>query len=125
MARRFNRCTFTLGIAAATFAGCGASQPPIGAPGAIPQQSAIAAHAERGKSWMLPEAKTEDLLYVSSNDQGAVYVYTYPEGKIVGTLSGLVNAQESARIRQATFLSRATAQSLARSTSTPTVARSR
>jgi hypothetical protein len=44
-------------VAAATPAGCGASQPPIGAPGAMPQGTRIATHAEHGKSWMLPEAK--------------------------------------------------------------------
>jgi hypothetical protein len=37
-------------------AGCGGSQTPIGALGAMPQRRAIATHAERGKSWMLPEA---------------------------------------------------------------------
>jgi hypothetical protein len=40
----------------------------------------------------LPEAKGKDLLYVSSNDRGIVYVYTYPEGKIAETLTGLENA---------------------------------
>ncbi len=47
---------------AALFAGCGRSQPPISAPGAMPQTSAIAMHAGRGQSWMLPEAKNKDLL---------------------------------------------------------------
>jgi hypothetical protein len=28
-------------------AGCGGSQPPVGAPGAMPQSRAIATHAER------------------------------------------------------------------------------
>jgi sugar lactone lactonase YvrE len=40
----------------AMLAGCGGSQPPIGAPGAMPQASAIATHTDRGKSWMMPEA---------------------------------------------------------------------
>jgi hypothetical protein len=43
---------------AALLAGCGGSQPPIDAPGAMAQTSAIATHADRGKSWMLPEAKS-------------------------------------------------------------------
>jgi len=46
--------------------GCGGSQPPIGTPGAMQQTSAIATHAERGKSWVLPEASGEDLLYAST-----------------------------------------------------------
>jgi hypothetical protein len=63
----------------------GGSQP-IGAPGAMPQNVAIAAHAERGKSWMLPEAKREDLLYVAI--LGGLKVYSYPKGKHVGTIKG-------------------------------------
>ena len=62
------RSAFIIG-AAALFAGCGGSQPPIGALGAMPQSSAIAEHATRGESWMLPEAKSEDLLYVVLVDQ--------------------------------------------------------
>jgi hypothetical protein len=51
----FGRCALTCCVgAAAMLAGCGGSQPPIGAPGAIPEASAIAPHAVRGKSWMLP-----------------------------------------------------------------------
>ncbi len=47
-------------VAVATFAGCGA-QTPIGAPIAMPP----ATHAERGRSWMLPEAKkVKRLLYL-------------------------------------------------------------
>ena len=75
-------------VAAALLAGCGGSQPPIGAPGVAPQTSAIAAHAGRGTSWMLPEAKREDLLYVSDDLANDVYVLSYPQGKLVGTLTG-------------------------------------
>jgi len=67
-------------FAAAMLAGCGAT-------GAMPQTSVLTAHAERGKSWMLPDAKSSDLLYVSSY-QKFVNVYTYPKGKLVGTLTG-------------------------------------
>ncbi|MGA9017366.1 MAG: hypothetical protein WB438_00305 [Candidatus Cybelea sp.] len=52
-------------VAAAMLAGCGGSQPPIGAPGAMPQTSVIATHAGRGTSWILPEAKNEDLIYAT------------------------------------------------------------
>jgi hypothetical protein len=65
-------------------AGCGGSQPPVGAPDAMPQTSAIATHADRGKSWMLPEARGRNLLYVATGDN--VYVLSYPRGKLVGTL---------------------------------------
>jgi hypothetical protein len=80
-------------VAAALLAGCGGSQPPIGAPGAMPQTSSIAAHAEGAKSWMLPEAKDDDLLYASVQtsccvNYGAdVFVFSYPDGKLVGGLS--------------------------------------
>jgi DNA-binding beta-propeller fold protein YncE len=37
--------------------GCGGSQPPIGAPGAMPQRAQITGHADRGTSRMAPEAK--------------------------------------------------------------------
>jgi hypothetical protein len=70
--------------AAAMLAACGGSQPPIGATDAMPQTSALAAHADRGTSWMLPEAKGDDLLY---SGQDPVYVFSYPAGESVGSLS--------------------------------------
>src|ERR1700722_1611021 len=91
-------------------AGCGGSQPPVGTPGAMPQTSAIATHADRGKSWMLPGAKSEklqrqrsqaivastkhlrqDLIYFASPDKNSVYIYTYPKGAFVGTLTGFIS----------------------------------
>jgi len=39
-----------------------------------------------GPSWMLPEAKSSDLVYASTF-AGKVYVYSYPAGKLVGTLT--------------------------------------
>lgn len=74
--------------AAALLAACGGSQPPIGAPDAMPQSRAIAERAGYTGSWMLPEAKGEDLLYVA-NYFAAVNVYNYKNLKLVGTLSGL------------------------------------
>jgi hypothetical protein len=71
-------------VAAATLAACGGSQPPIGAPGATPQTSALATHAERGTSWMLPEAASQDLLYVTNYSYTSVY--SYPTLKLVGVL---------------------------------------
>ncbi len=51
-------------VAVAMLAGCGGSQPPIGAPGET-RSTAIAQHAAHGKFWMLREAKSEDLHYVT------------------------------------------------------------
>jgi hypothetical protein len=73
-------------VAAAFLAGCGGSQPSIGAPSAMAQSRASAAHADRGGSWMLPEAKSKDLLYVG--DIYDVTVYSYPQGKLEGHLNG-------------------------------------
>ncbi|HLY00997.1 MAG TPA: hypothetical protein VKR56_00720 [Candidatus Cybelea sp.] len=81
-------------ISAALLAGCGGSQPPIGAPGVMPQTPV--ARVEPGTSWMLPEAKGGDLLYVATGDN--VYVLSYPHGKFVGDLgvssSGLCSNRE-------------------------------
>jgi hypothetical protein len=81
----FSRHALTGCAAAAILAGCGGSQPPIGAPGAMQQTSTIAIHADRAKSWMLPEAKRRDLLYISNPH--LVKIYTYPGNKKVGSLS--------------------------------------
>lgn len=86
-----DRCALGLGAAAALLAACGGSQPPIDAPGAMPQTVALATHADRGKSWMLPEAKRADLIYVTTY-QKAVDVLTYPHGKLVGQFSVVAGA---------------------------------
>jgi hypothetical protein len=82
---RISGCGYTLCccVAAAMLAGCAGSQPPIGAPDAMPQASTLAAHADRDTSWMLPEAKRDDLLYVTGSDDN-IYVFAYPTGKLVG-----------------------------------------
>jgi len=77
--RTLARYTLSFGAAAALLAACGGSQPPIGAPGAMPQSRAIADHAARSGSWMLPEAMSGNLLYALM-DQG-ILVLTYPQGK--------------------------------------------
>jgi hypothetical protein len=79
-----SRYVLTVCVTAAMLAGCGGSQPPIGSPGAMPQASAIAANADGGKSWMAPDATSQDLLYIAANR--VVVVYSYPQGKLVGTL---------------------------------------
>jgi len=76
-------------VATALLAACGGSQPPIGAPGATPQSRAIAMHAERGGSWMLPGTSGQDLIYATNGCEGAC-VMSYPSGDLVSsiTLSG-------------------------------------
>jgi hypothetical protein len=85
----FGRCSLSSCVAVAMLAGCGAlrqAQDDMQPPGAIPQVSATATHTDRSTSWMLPDARGEDLMYVSGND--AVTVYTYPGDKLVGKLDG-------------------------------------
>lgn len=46
-------------------------------------------HADRGKSWMIPEKKKSGyLLYVGDWSTNDVYVYSYPSVSLVGTLTG-------------------------------------
>lgn len=52
-----------------------------------PVQSPVAAELDPAGSWIAPEAKPQDLLYVS-DAQGNVDVYTYPAGKRAGVLKG-------------------------------------
>jgi len=79
---------YALSISSATalLAGCGGSQPPIGAPGAISM------HHARGHSWMLKEATSEPLLYVTTAS-GIVDVISYPHAKLVGQLTDIDAAQ--------------------------------
>jgi len=77
-------------VAVAMLAGCGGSQPPIGAQRAVPQIPAIANHAERGGPWMLRGATSQYLLYVTN--YSTVWVYTYPQLKHVMTLKGFYSA---------------------------------
>ena len=83
--RSLNPYALSLSAASALLVACGGSQPPIGAPGAMPQGRAIAQHAAHGGSWMLPEAKKQDLLYVG-DQEGHVYIFSYPNGIKMGTL---------------------------------------
>lgn len=96
-----NCSRFTLAIASVVIAGCSAAQPPIGAPDAVPQSqiSASATHAKRGGSWMLREAKNENLIYLG--DRSSVLVYSY-RGKQVGSIEALPT-QDSAQTPKGTF----------------------
>lgn len=58
----------------------------------MPQSRAIQ-YADRRGSWMLPEAKSADLLYVSDPETTAVYVYSYRGGELTGMLTGFSNPQ--------------------------------
>jgi hypothetical protein len=92
----FGRVALIMGAAVAFLPGCGGS-PPSGTPGAMPQSLAIARHAEHGRSWMLPEAKRENLLYAVGGCAGTC-VLSYPDGNMVGSLGtrGLADCSDGA-----------------------------
>ncbi|MGB8150123.1 MAG: hypothetical protein WCE97_02905 [Candidatus Cybelea sp.] len=79
----FTGYALTSCVAAALLAGCGGSQPPIGAPGATSYGAPrhIAAHPAPATA---KGAWSGDLLYVATG--GDVYVLSYPSGKVVGRL---------------------------------------
>jgi hypothetical protein len=79
------RFVMSLSIVAALFAGCGGWQPPVDSPNTMPHNAAVPTHDHHG-SWMLPEAQSEDLLYIANVHD--VTVYSYPKAKLVGTLKG-------------------------------------
>ncbi|HEV3089992.1 MAG TPA: hypothetical protein VGX91_00965 [Candidatus Cybelea sp.] len=83
----FSRYAMSSCASAAILASCGGS-PPIGAPAAIPQ-AAIAAQSERGTSSMPPGAKSGDLLYAALGRADEVDVFSFPQGKLIETLTGL------------------------------------
>lgn len=88
-------CQYALcvSLAAALLTGCGGFEGPVGPPGPMPQvlgSAAAGVGTDRGGSWMLPGAQTQDLLYVT--DYSSVTVYTYPQGKHMGTLTGFGSA---------------------------------
>ena|ERR1700722_5713227 len=55
------------------------------------------AHRAHGRSWMAPDAKKDNLVYISdgsgSSASNEVYVYSYPKGKLKGTLTDVDNPQ--------------------------------
>jgi hypothetical protein len=97
--------------AAAIFAGCSAGgaqsafappaaaqNPAAASPGspslaslltpALPGKAAMTVQPDHQRSWMSPDSKKQSLLYVSDQKTDDVYVYSYPHGKLVGTLTG-------------------------------------
>lgn len=64
--------------------GCGGSVTPMN--GTAADRSGGHSH-----SWMLPEASSETLLYYT--DYENAYALSYPQGKLVGTITGLDGAQ--------------------------------
>jgi hypothetical protein len=91
--RSGNRFALGIGVAAALLSACGASQPPIGAPGAMPQSLGTSTHLMRRPSWMAPDATRKNLLYISDVGTNDVYVYESLSLKLAGTLTGFSEPQ--------------------------------
>jgi hypothetical protein len=77
-----------VGILTGCAGGGAAWQPSVGEPNANTR-----AHASVGASWILPEAKNDDLLYISDLIAQVVDIYTYKGHTLVGTLTGFFNPQ--------------------------------
>jgi hypothetical protein len=84
----FGRWALCIGAAAALLSGCGGSQPPIGSSGAMPQTRAI---TQSAMAHSMTPLTSNDLLYISGGATNKVYVFSYPDGKLVQTLTGLQN----------------------------------
>lgn len=76
------KAALTLCLFAVILTGCGSG---IQTPATVTQNPATV-RPDRSGSWMAPEAKGEDLLYVAENC-GGVCIAAYPSGKLVGSLS--------------------------------------
>ena len=72
--RDVSRFALSVCVSIGMLAGCGGSQPPIGAPGAASQNAA--SHMRKASS------SSGDPLYVGSEEYG-VFVLTFPQGKLV------------------------------------------
>ncbi len=77
------RHALTTCVAAAMLSGCG------GAVDSTMQHGTVVRDAANGRSWMAAGLRNKDLLYVADQNGREVYVFTYPKGKLVGTLYGL------------------------------------
>jgi hypothetical protein len=71
------RLALIIGVAAALLTGCGGSQPPIGAPGPMPQA---------GRAHARPLTSSGALIYSANSYFGYVTTYTYPHGPRVGEI---------------------------------------
>jgi hypothetical protein len=66
--------------------GCAGSPAQL-SPAAAPAHRIVAPREDDRGSWMSPDAKHSDLLYVSDYNAYEVYAYSYPKGKLEGTLT--------------------------------------
>jgi hypothetical protein len=97
------RYAFAAAAAVSMLGGCGGTMVPLQQGAEAPSDAAqmraggignalrdaATSSFDAGRSWMAPDAKkTKTLLYVADEATGDVYVYSYPGGKLKGTLTG-------------------------------------
>src|ERR1700729_2209616 len=85
----FTRLALGTSAAAALLVGCGGWRSPTGALGMLPQTGGITARIDQERSWMLPQARSEDLLYIS--DYYGVHIFSYPKVQHVGDIYGFAS----------------------------------
>jgi hypothetical protein len=87
------RWSFLCALVAASAipAACGQTASPVQSLAIVPAAARVhhAAHPDRGRSWMRPDAPAKALIYVSDADTDDVYVYDYANRTQVGTLTGV------------------------------------
>jgi hypothetical protein len=81
----FTKSAIGLFAAGALLAGCGAQQSPLFMSSV---RADDAARPDHHRSWMNPAARGGDLLYISDIGTDSVYAFSYPKGKLMGTLTG-------------------------------------
>jgi hypothetical protein len=85
---------FLVGAGVLVLAGCSGSSVPSVAPShAGPAAGDASVRADRQRTWMAPDAKKQQLLYVSDAEADDVNVYSYPAGKLKGQLTGFDGVQ--------------------------------
>jgi hypothetical protein len=80
-------CPFALGALVLSACSGGAGATGSALPQGALSRSDLAAAVPTGRSWMLQEAKSEDLLYTSDASLMSIFVLALPTGKLVGTLA--------------------------------------
>jgi hypothetical protein len=93
----YGACTLALALAEA-LSGCTGPQSQSIAPvqtlstAHVPasRTTAYASSAHRAPSWMRPDAKSSDLLYVTDPASGQIFVYSYPKAKLEGVLTNVL-----------------------------------
>lgn len=87
------RCAISAAACCAVLAGCSTASSSVPQSPALAGATRLLGHMDRASSWVLPEAKKQDLLYVSDLEAQEVFIYAYRAKKLVGTLSGFFNPE--------------------------------